>query len=125
MIVVVERGYRGDAEVTAINPGKSIILTLESAERCFMPWNGLAGRTDDEKLERGLKLDLGTSMFVEVMEVYPGRDFSRQIRVREVDRTRNHNARPARTRPRHNNRQDKSGGVTTTTRDGFKVWRAK
>jgi len=120
MIVVAEKGDRCDATVTAVNPGKSIECKLESAETATLLWSGLEGRTDAEKLERGLSLRIGSSLFVDVIDVHLGRDFKRKILVREVSWTRE---RPAR-RKRRRQPKNPFGGVTYKTRGGIRVWRA-
>lgn len=120
MIVVAVTGDRCDATVTAIHPGKSIELSLESAETATMLWRGVAGKDDNEKLERALSLRIGSTVFVDVIDVHEGRDFKRKILVREVSWTRE---RPARKKNRAR-RKNPHGGRTHTTRDGIRVWRA-
>lgn len=123
MIVVAIKGDRCDATVTAIYPGKSFELSLESAETATMPWRAVEGKNDDEKLERALSLRLGSTVFVDVIDVYEGRDFKRKILVREVGWTRE---RPAHKRSnRRRNERSPMGGRTHKTRDGIRVWRAE
>lgn len=120
MIVVAQVGDRLDAEVTAINPGKSVTVSLESGETAILPWSGLAGGTDEGKIERGLKLQLRSPLTVDVVDVHLSGDLKRKIQVQEVGWTPP--PRPAR-RSRRNTR--KSSGVTYKTRDGIRVWRAQ
>lgn len=122
MIVVAQRGDRCDAEVTAIYPGKSVEMRLESGESAFMLWRGLAGETESDQLERGIGLRLGSPLWVDVIDVFPGRDLKNKILVREVDWTPKRS--PHNKRRKNPRRGRSNGGTHHTTRDGIRVWRA-
>lgn len=120
MKAIAQRGDRLDANVTAINPGKSVEVMLETGEAAFLLWSGLAGGTDEGKLDRSLKLQLGSPLSVDVLDVHLGRDLGRKIQVREVGWTL---PRPARKRrPRRS--PNPHGGRTHNARGGIRVWRA-
>jgi len=94
------------------------MVSLESGETAILPWSGLVGGTDEGKIERGLKLQLGSPLFVDVIDVHLGGDMKRKIQVQEVGWTP---PRPARRRHRI---KRKNSGVTYKTREGIRVWRA-
>lgn len=122
MLVLAEIGDRSEAEVTALYPGKSIEVSLESGETATLSWSGVKGFTDSDKLDRALSLRLGSKLEVDVINVYVGQGFKRKIDVREVGWKPSRLPHPkGRHRPRRNRAKD--GGVRSK-HGTILTWRA-